>query len=87
MFKQVDELESAIGNLAAASSDGETLQTAQKNAHQIAGTVGTFGYDAASYIARAIESLLESPFPWKSKASLQQLLTILRTELDHKASL
>jgi DNA-binding response OmpR family regulator/HPt (histidine-containing phosphotransfer) domain-containing protein len=87
VLKQVDELDHAIANLAADSTDAETLQIAQKNAHQIAGTVGTFGYDASSHIARAIESLLESPFPWKSKASLQQLLAILRTELDHRASL
>jgi len=87
VFKQVDDLGNVITNLAADSPDAETLQRAQKNAHQIAGTVGTFGYDASSHIARAIESLLAAPAPWKSKASLKQLVAILRTELGHPASL
>ena len=119
VFKQVDELEDAIGKLAsyAVSPDqhyslqqggegargrggkthsqnsqnwdspsiAETLQLAQKTAHQIAGTVGTFGFDAASHIARAIECLLESPSPWKSQASLQQLVDVLKTELGQEA--
>jgi DNA-binding response OmpR family regulator/HPt (histidine-containing phosphotransfer) domain-containing protein len=81
ILKQVYELENAIASLAADSSDPKKLQIMQKNAHQIAGTVGTFGYDAASHIARAIESLLEAPTPWKSQASLQQLVDVLKTEL------
>jgi DNA-binding response OmpR family regulator/HPt (histidine-containing phosphotransfer) domain-containing protein len=117
VFKQVDELEDAIGNLTARNASSgqhsslgqggkgargqgskrsglksgngdthpepETLQVAQKTAHQIAGTVGTFGFDAASHIARAIEFLLEAPAPWQLQDSLQQLVGILRTELDH----
>ena len=83
VLKQVEELANVISNLTAASSNSETLHVAQKNAHQVAGTVGTFGYDAASYIARAIESLLEAPDP--SQASLQQLVNVLRAELDHRA--
>jgi len=81
VLKQVDELEHAIAGFNTDSPNSETLQTAQKNAHQIAGTVGTFGFDAASHIARAIESLLESSSPWKSRTSLHQLVDVLRTEL------
>jgi HPt (histidine-containing phosphotransfer) domain-containing protein len=85
VLKQVDELEDAVEHFTADSSNPETLQLAQKNAHQIAGIVGTFGYDAASHIARSIEILLASSSPWESQASLQQLVDVLRTELRHES--
>jgi two-component system OmpR family response regulator len=82
VLKQVDELDHAITGLVPDPSTSEMLLMAKRNAHQIAGTVGTFGFDAASYIARAIESLLEASYPWQSKVTLIQLLNALRIELE-----
>jgi two-component system OmpR family response regulator len=82
VLKQVSELEAAITTLTPQTDNPVTLQVAQKNAHQIAGTVGSFGFDAASHIARAIESLLAGYGPERSPASLTQLVDILKTELE-----
>jgi DNA-binding winged helix-turn-helix (wHTH) protein len=82
VLKQVSELAAAIAALTPPTSHPETVQVAQKNAHQIAGTVGSFGFDAASHMARAIESLLAAPASGRSQASLAQLVDLLKTELE-----
>jgi len=82
VFKQVSELEAAIATLTPQTSPPETVQIAQKNAHQIAGTVGSFGFDAASHMARAIEALLAGYGAERSQASLTQLVALLKTELE-----
>jgi DNA-binding response OmpR family regulator len=82
VLKQVGELEAAIATLNPQNSHPEALPIAQKTAHQIAGTVGSFGFDAASHIARAIESLLAAYGPERSPTSLAQLVNILKTELE-----
>jgi chemotaxis protein histidine kinase CheA len=78
----VSELEAAIATLTPQTSPPETVQIAQKNAHQIAGTVGSFGFDAASHMARAIEALLAGYGAERSQASLTQLVALLKTELE-----
>jgi hypothetical protein len=82
VLKQVSELEAAIATLTSQMDHPEALPIAQKTAHQIAGTVGSFGFDTASHIARAIESLLAESGRERSPASLTQLVNILKTELE-----
>lgn len=85
VLKQVSDLDAAIATLTPHSWTPDAVEAACTTAHQIAGTVGTFGFDAASHIAKAIESLLETPSPWKAQNSLIQLMAVLRVELNRES--
>lgn len=55
---RIQVLEAAARSLQSDSFDLEQLQNAQREAHRLAGGLGTFGYTTASQTARAIEHLL-----------------------------
>ncbi len=63
--------------------DLQQQETARKQAHQLAGGLGTFGYVKASEIARAIESLLETRISQQTQSANQfsRLLEELRQKL------
>ncbi len=63
--------------------DLQQQETARKQAHQLAGGLGTFGYVKASEIARAIESLLETRISQETQSANQfsRLLEELRQKL------
>ncbi|MBF2046878.1 MAG: response regulator [Leptolyngbya sp. IPPAS B-1204] len=68
----------------AQSNLSETLRNqAEREAHKLAGTLGTFGLAEASGLAEAIEDLLQSrPLTQQNADSLQQLVTRLYRELE-----
>jgi len=81
--QRVTVLEQAVVTLQAGLAlDSDYVALAQQNAHQLAGMVGTCGFDVASQIARAIELLLQQPMHSRSIYSLSQLVTTLRWELE-----
>lgn len=83
VFQRVTVLEQAVVTLQAGLVlDSEHVALAQQNAHQLAGMVGTCGFDVASQIARAIELLLQQPIHSRSIYSLSQLVTTLQWELE-----
>lgn len=83
VFQRVAVLEQAVTTLQADRVLApEQLKLAQQNAHQIAGMVGTCGFDIASHIARAIETLLQHPIHSRSIETFSQLVTTLRWELE-----
>lgn len=57
-------------------------ERARQAAHQLTGTVGTCGFEVASHIARAIETLLQQPLNARASCSLAQLVITLRWELE-----
>ena len=63
----------------------DRLKLAQRTAHQLAGTVGTCGFEAASHVARAIETLLHQPLTPRDIHSFAQLVSVLRYELSNPA--
>lgn len=83
VFQRVAILEQAVVTLQAGLGlDPDRLELAQRNAHQLAGMVGTCGFDVASLIARAIEMQLQQPLHPRSIYSFSQLVATLRWELE-----
>jgi chemotaxis protein histidine kinase CheA len=68
-------------SIAASGTLAETLRLEAYNiAHKLSGSLGMFGYEKGTEIARNIEQILKSPTP-KSLASLTTLTRDLRTSL------
>jgi len=82
VFKHLETLEGIVISLQSKIFNSNQLQAAQKSAHQLAGTVATFGFEAASYIAKAIEILLQNQPLLININSLSQLVKSLRLELE-----
>ncbi|MFB2876338.1 response regulator [Floridanema aerugineum] len=82
VFKHLEDLEQTVSSLQSRIFDRNQLQVAQKSAHQLAGTVATFGFEAASYIAKAIDVLLQNQPLSINIDSLSQLVRTLRLELE-----
>lgn len=62
----------------------ELRQQAEREAHKLAGSLGMFGSDTGSQIAKAIEPLLESgTLQQEQLTHLSQLVNQLRWELQH----
>ena len=60
---RVSVVEAAAVELLKGSIDGELRRKAEGEAHKLAGSLGTFGFDDASRDAREIEVLLQSVHP------------------------
>jgi DNA-binding response OmpR family regulator/HPt (histidine-containing phosphotransfer) domain-containing protein len=83
VWNQVGAIEQVLEQLQTNSCDQQDLEAARKYAHQLAGTTGTCGFEAASHIARAIEAQLQTPsLTGQRIASLAQLVQVLRSELE-----
>ncbi|WP_414565408.1 MULTISPECIES: response regulator [unclassified Anabaena] len=65
----------------------ERVSPAIKEAHTLAGSLGTFGLPEGSRLARQIEQLLKSNQPWQPDdiADLQNWIKLLRQEITAKA--
>ncbi|MCG6133734.1 MAG: response regulator [Nostoc sp. LLA-1] len=65
----------------------ERLSPAVKEAHTLAGSLGTFGLPEGSRLARQIEQLLKSNQPWQPDeiTNLQNWVKLLRQEITAKA--
>ncbi len=87
VLEQVTQLEQGVIFLQGGILDTNSLQVAEQTAHKLAGTVGNCGFEPASHIARAIESLLQhQPFPLIMIDSLAQLIKTLRFQLEQSPS-
>jgi diguanylate cyclase (GGDEF)-like protein len=73
MFARVD-------TIALALADGTKRGQARDAAHQLAGTVGTFGFPRASELARALERMLADGDD--DRATMGQMVAELRADLD-----
>lgn len=81
--QQVAVLEQATKQLSANFLSDALRQTAQQDAHKLAGSLGTFGYPEGSKLARQIEQLLSSETTLGQEQALQfqQLVIALGQEL------
>jgi diguanylate cyclase (GGDEF)-like protein len=74
-LERVVTLESAATDLAAGTLSPDQRRDAERDAHKLAGAVGTFGFWQASTLAREAETLLEGTMPI-SAAGIQRLVVI-----------
>lgn len=83
VLARVDVLESAAMRLLEGRLDREARREAEREAHKLAGSVGTFGFAEGSRLAREAETLLASPAaPGQAEAlRLADLAVAIRREL------
>ncbi len=60
--ERFDAAQAAVDSLACVPAPPEALRTAYRHFHSLAGSGGTYGFDALSRLARLGESLLKSAF-------------------------
>jgi diguanylate cyclase (GGDEF)-like protein len=83
---RIDTIEQAIVSLMEDTLDDELRLEAMRDAHKLAGSLGTFGYAEGTLFAREIERMLEgdtSPKPADS-VRLSELAVGLRREVDRE---
>jgi diguanylate cyclase (GGDEF)-like protein len=80
-------LEAAVLALLAGNLTPESRRQAEREAHKLAGTVGTFGFDEASSLAREAEELLGGTQPIDSSDTvrLSNLAAQIRRQLERPA--
>lgn len=75
-------VEEAVGALASGELDDAGRDSAKRAAHQLAGTVGTFGFTDASEQAHALEQALEQAPAREDAPRLAELVAALRAGLE-----
>ncbi|WP_421656379.1 response regulator [Leptothermofonsia sp. ETS-13] len=81
--EQITVLEQAVAALSNRTLSGELRRQAEQEAHTLAGSLGTFGFEQASQLARTIEQQLQSSERPSSNQihHLQSLIAALRQEI------
>lgn len=81
---RVDVLEAAAIGLLEGRLDREGRRAAEREAHKLAGSVGTFGFAEASRLSREAETMLAGPndLPQGDALRLADLAVIIRRELS-----
>jgi HPt (histidine-containing phosphotransfer) domain-containing protein len=78
--EQIAALEAIAESLAGGPLDAEEMRTGEREAHKLAGSLGTFGFHEGTRIAREIETLMgsgRSPDP----AFMSSLVSALRKSI------
>lgn len=83
VHEQITVLEQAVTALTHQTLTQELRQQAEQEAHTLAGSLGTFGFEQASQLARTIEQQFQSSDRLKSSQihQLQQMIATLRQEI------
>jgi len=83
VLRRVDVLDSTVLALLEGELGEQLRQEAAREAHKLAGSVGTFGFAHASRVARELEHLLDTPAPLDPSRvpRLSELVVDLRQEL------
>lgn len=84
IIEQVQVLEQAVTALLKEELNGELRDTAQKKAHTLAGSLGTFGFTEGSQLARKIEHMLQpsKSLSQKEVMNLSEMVKALRHEIE-----
>lgn len=85
---QVEHIEQAVIALSQQNLDQDLQQQAKRDAHSLAGALGTFGLPEGTRLAREIEHFFDCNGSLKVKDSkpLQKLVTALRQEIEKSNS-
>jgi putative two-component system response regulator len=82
--RRVATLDEAVAAILAGSLDEDLRSTAERDAHTLVGSLGTFGLSRGSQLARRLEHRFSRPQPSPAThdAQLVELVSALRWELD-----
>ena len=88
ILQRVDAVEEAAVAVLDGGLDEARRRHAEREAHKLAGSVGTFGFSQASRLAREVEILLQGSQPLGQAEALKltDLAVALRRELDRPAA-
>jgi DNA-binding response OmpR family regulator/HPt (histidine-containing phosphotransfer) domain-containing protein len=89
LMERIATIDQAVRSLTATGSlPRELRETAEREAHRLAGALGTFGSHEGTRLARAIESSLsaDAPVGRDAGARIGQLAAALRREVDARAA-
>jgi DNA-binding response OmpR family regulator/HPt (histidine-containing phosphotransfer) domain-containing protein len=91
-LKRIAALTEFVQALKTAQASQELCQQAIQNAHKLAGSLGTFGYETGSQLARQLENLLQLKLDPLTRLAQQrvapqveQLIWALQTELEEQS--
>jgi len=86
VMERLNALVAACDALAGGAVDEQLRRNAEREAHKLAGSVGTFGFITASDLARQMENLLQSALPLAPERGyrLLELSGALIRELEHE---
>jgi DNA-binding response OmpR family regulator len=79
---QVALFEQVVAALMTDTLNEQIQHSAKLEAHKMAGSLGSFGFNEGSRLARSIEQLLESEVIGQQATQLQQLVSLLQQELE-----
>lgn len=83
VLARVEVVEEAVAGVLAGSLDEKLRTHAVREAHKLAGSLGTFGFARASELARDIESVLQADGSLRSEGPrLAELILSLRQQLE-----
>jgi len=85
-FDRLESVEAAVVAQLEGRLDAEQKRRAEREAHKLAGSVGTFGFAEGSRIAREIELLLQGPLGSAETLRLSDLSVALRRALEKPGS-
>jgi HPt (histidine-containing phosphotransfer) domain-containing protein len=81
-LERVDVLDAAVRALGAGALDGPAAEEATREAHKLAGALGTFGMPSGSVQARAIELRLAEGVTAADASELADGVTALRAVVE-----
>lgn len=84
---QLALFEQVVAALLTDTLSEQIQQAAKLEAHKMAGSLGSFGFNEGSRLARDIEELLESEAIGQQATQLQQLVSLLQQELEKPPTL
>lgn len=84
---QLALFEQVVAALMTDTLNEQIQHTAKLEAHKMAGSLGSFGFNEGSRLAREIEELLESEAIGQQATQLQQLVSLLQQELEKTPTL
>lgn len=87
VLARTQTVEGAVAALAAgASADDERVRAGEHEAHKLNGSLGTYGFMAASHAAAQVEMLLGSNSPQDRMEQLEEWVSVLRRQVDVAAA-
>jgi HPt (histidine-containing phosphotransfer) domain-containing protein len=82
--RRLGVLEAAVESLEAGSLSAEQREVAHSDAHKLAGSLGTFGLQRGTEVAREAELMLAAEQDSPSALELASLVSELRSLIDSK---
>ncbi|SRR5579883_1759478 len=83
ILERLISLSQAVADLKVGRLSDELRQTATRDAHKLAGSLGMFGFPEGSRLSQAIEDWFHTPAEIEGLEELQSLVTALHQELQH----